>query len=575
MATNNTDVNSMLKVGTVLRGVYRIDDYLASGGFGNTYLATNLEFDEHVAIKEFYMKGVSLRNEDSSVSVSHPENVEMFDKLLKTFKREAKRLWKLSMGNAPHVVKVFDLFEENNTSYYVMQHINGRSLSGVLKANNKPLDEAWLMNSLLPQMLEALDAIHKNSMWHLDIKPSNIMIDDKGNAYLIDFGSSKQLDTSSGVSTLSSTLSFTKNFAPLELLQFEYKKIGPWSDIYSLGATLYNLATNLNPPSAYDILNEGDNAFKFKYGTRDDLKHLVIWMMKTTASNRPHSVSEIYSFINKSKNKKILPESLLEQNHNISEETLIMSSNAFKVPVIPDISEVPDVPAPDISEVPDVPAPDISEVPEIPLSHESTVYQVKPEQAALALQVQQATAMPAQAPMAVTGEKRKGLWLVIGIIVGIFTLAVIGRAAYHLLSKDDSIRKQQTENVADDIGEIPGKNIPTAVPYTSRGYETYETDNGASTDNQTYQSGVNKTVANKPAVPKHDQKPAQGQQIPAQTQKPQNNTPLPSTQQGRNAYERLHGNGGQQQQQSRPSQSQQQKGRNAYEKIRQQGQKAM
>ena len=65
MATNNTDVNQMLQKGTVLRGIYRIDDYLASGGFGNTYLATNLEFDEHVALKEFYMKGVTLRHSDS------------------------------------------------------------------------------------------------------------------------------------------------------------------------------------------------------------------------------------------------------------------------------------------------------------------------------------------------------------------------------------------------------------------------------------------------------------------------------------------------------------------------------
>lgn len=82
--------NSMLQVGTMLRDIYRIDGYLASGGFGNTYLATNVEFDEQVAIKEFFMKGVSHRNDDSSIGVSNSENIEMFDKLLGTFKREAK-----------------------------------------------------------------------------------------------------------------------------------------------------------------------------------------------------------------------------------------------------------------------------------------------------------------------------------------------------------------------------------------------------------------------------------------------------------------------------------------------------
>jgi len=82
--------NSMLQVGTMLRDIYRIDGYLASGGFGNTYLATNVEFDEQVAIKEFFMKGVSHRNYDSSIGVSNSENIEMFDKLLGTFKRETK-----------------------------------------------------------------------------------------------------------------------------------------------------------------------------------------------------------------------------------------------------------------------------------------------------------------------------------------------------------------------------------------------------------------------------------------------------------------------------------------------------
>ena len=303
MAANQFDNQAMLQVGTVLRGIYRIDGYLASGGFGNTYLATNLKFKEKVAIKEFFMRGVSQRNSDfTSVSVSNSENVEMFNKQLSTFNREALRLRKLGSMNTSHIVKVYDIFEENNTAYYVMQYINGQSMGDILKKKSRPIDQGWLMDKLLPQLLDALDVVHKNNMWHLDIKPSNIMYDVNGNVILIDFGSSKQIDPSTGDPvTLSSTLSFTMTYAPLELQQYEYKKIGPWSDFYSLGATLYNLATKQKPPTASDLLYEGANAFKFGPASRDDFKRLVMWLMNNKIENRPQSVADIYNFLQKGK----------------------------------------------------------------------------------------------------------------------------------------------------------------------------------------------------------------------------------------------------------------------------------
>lgn len=411
MATNNTDVNQMLQKGTVLRGIYRIDDYLASGGFGNTYLATNLEFDEHVAIKEFYMKGVTLRNSDSSVSVSHPENVEMFEKLLKTFKREAKRLWKLGMENAPHVVKVFDLFEENNTSYYVMQHINGRSLSGILKANNRPIDESWLMNSLLPQMLEALDAIHSNGMWHLDIKPSNIMLDKDGNAFLIDFGSSKQLDPSSGNATMSSTLSFTKNYAPFEVQQYDLKKIGPWSDIYSLGATLYNLSTNQTPPTAYDIMNEGLRVFKFAPGASENFKNLVAWMMRNRTEDRPQNVAQIY-------------DSLKTGNVPV----------ANFAPVAPFVSTRNE---------------------DTILRNANTTSGREPKSR---LATSRGTVMPQNENK---GNNKKWLLPLIGIIVGIAAIAGIGWAVYNFIGNDGAATTEQ-------MSSAPSDSITNVVDSTSK-----------------------------------------------------------------------------------------------------------
>ena len=153
MAQNQLDGQAMLRVGAVHRDIYRIDGYLASGGFGNTYLATNLAFKERVAIKEFFMTGVSHRNNDTtSISVSNSANATMFDKQLSTFKREAVRLRKLGESGNKHIVKVHDIFDENNTAYYVMQYINGKSLGDLLKSYGKPFDQVWLKNTILPQL---------------------------------------------------------------------------------------------------------------------------------------------------------------------------------------------------------------------------------------------------------------------------------------------------------------------------------------------------------------------------------------------------------------------------------------
>ena len=312
MAINTVDNREMLQVGTMLRGIYRIDAYLASGSFGNTYVATNVEFGEQVAIKEFYMKGISHRNMGMpSISVSNSQNVEQFNKLRNVFKREAKRLYILGKKDNPHIVKVHDSFDENNTSYYVMQYVNGSSFSDMLKRQNAPFDTSWLMDTLLPQVLDALDVMHKSKMLHLDIKPSNLMVDVNGNVLIIDFGSTKQIDPSSGDISITS-LSFTTNYAPVELKDGDYKKIGPSTDLFSLGATLYNLATNQKPPSTSAINNDGANAFHFYPGTREDFKKLVMWMMNIKTDNRPKNVDEVRKFLNLNPAPKSEPELMPE-----------------------------------------------------------------------------------------------------------------------------------------------------------------------------------------------------------------------------------------------------------------------
>ena len=195
----------MLQVGTILHGTYKIESYLASGGFGNTYLAKNIEFDETYAIKEFFVKGVCQRDGNSTtISVSNAENTNSFEQQREKFKKEARRLRSLSN---PHIVKVYDLFEENGTAYYVMDYVNGENLSVRLKRTNAPLAESEVRN-YLNQILDGFEAIHNEGMFHLDIKPANIMVDSHNVVKLIDFGASKQQSTEGGA-TMSTGISYT------------------------------------------------------------------------------------------------------------------------------------------------------------------------------------------------------------------------------------------------------------------------------------------------------------------------------------------------------------------------------
>ena len=282
----------MLQVGTILHGTYKIESYLASGGFGNTYLAKNIEFDETYAIKEFFVKGVCQRDGNSTtISVSNAENTNSFEQQREKFKKEARRLRSLSN---PHIVKVYDLFEENGTAYYVMDYVDGENLSARLKRTNAPLAESEVRN-YLNQILDGLEAIHNEGMFHLDIKPANIMVDSHNVVKLIDFGASKQQSTVGGA-TMSTGISYTNGYAPSEQMAQSYDKFGPWTDFYALGATVYKLLTNQDPPSVSD-LSEDETEDKHLAlpmpNISEKMKKLVVWMMQENRLKRPKNVGEI------------------------------------------------------------------------------------------------------------------------------------------------------------------------------------------------------------------------------------------------------------------------------------------
>lgn len=323
--SNNINTDNMLRVGTVLHGTYRIDRYLSSGGFGNTYVATNIQFWEQYAIKEFFMRGISQRdNNNTTVSVSNTDNRDTFASQLEKFKKEARRLRKL---DNEHIVRVHDLFEENGTAYYVMDYIDGENLSDRLKRTGKPLSEAEVMQ-LLPQILNALQAAHKEGILHLDLKPANIMVDKQGVVKLIDFGASKQQSAQGGATT-STAVSYTNGYAPREQMEQNLEKFGPWTDFYALGATLYTLLTNKKPPLPSDIDDDGSVdkhlALPMPANCSEKLRNLVLWLMNSNKNRRPQIIGKIKEYLLDGKSQ--VPSKIDETILPVDESTKVVASD--------------------------------------------------------------------------------------------------------------------------------------------------------------------------------------------------------------------------------------------------------
>lgn len=335
----NVNNEGFLPIGTTLaRGKYRIERYLASGGFGKTYMATDTAFFETVAIKELYLKGVCGRVADSSeISITLNENQRLFDSQREKFRKEARRLRRLK---SDHIVHVHDLFDDNGTSYYVMDYIDGESLGNILKRTNHPFSEEEVLR-MLPQMLDALECVHNEKIWHLDLKPANIMLSRQGDIVLIDFGASKQMHSGNG-DTTSSTMSYTSGYAPSEQMEQNFDKFGPWTDLYALGATLYRLLTLNQLPTPSDIVEGGEAALPFPTPISAKTKGLILWLMSPSRLKRPQSVAEVRRFLQKAGAAAPTDEAASAQTpQNADERTKVAKRVKPAMPVKPAAPVVP------------------------------------------------------------------------------------------------------------------------------------------------------------------------------------------------------------------------------------------
>ena len=291
--------SNMLLEGNVLNGTYRVDGHLASGGFGNTYLVTNLKTDKKCVVKEFFMKDIMTRKEDGcTVVLKNKEDMALASSQKQKFKKEARRL---KLLDSKHIVKVYDLFEENETAYYSMDFIEGYSLKELVDKRTHPLAESQ-MEIVLSQVIDALDAIHASNILHMDIKPANIMMASNGNCVLIDFGASKQIVSSSDESTSSKLMTFTNRYAPPEQINGIADQWGPWTDFYALGASIYYCITKKTPPSSKEIFELGDEAFSIPPGISRHMVMLIKWLMSPQVSMRPQSIEALRNYISRERN---------------------------------------------------------------------------------------------------------------------------------------------------------------------------------------------------------------------------------------------------------------------------------
>lgn len=313
-----------LRSGTILKGKYRIISHLSSGGFGKTYLAEYGSRNTKVAIKEFFMTMANQREADGvTVSVDWTkENASAFGSQLAKFKKEYERL---RLINNVHVVKVHECFEEKGTAYYVMDFVEGDDLKGRLKQRRTPYAEKTVLG-YLKQILDGLAAIHSAGLLHLDIKPSNIMVDAHGYVKLIDLGASKDYMRGVGATVLTG-MARTDRYAPPEQIDGSYDKLGPWTDFYALGATIYYLLTCNEIPTWTELNEDKSNDKRNSLSMSDiseETKRLIVWLMNTDREKRPRSVSEILTKLSAKKTTSSSYDETTMLPHDTEEATVVV-----------------------------------------------------------------------------------------------------------------------------------------------------------------------------------------------------------------------------------------------------------
>src|SRR3954470_1447063 len=278
-----SQANQTLPAGTRVEN-YRIVSTLASGGFSTVYLAHD-EKDAPVVIKEYLPSTLAVRTDSAAAPKVAAADLAKFRYGVKCFFEEGRALAKLTH---PNVVRVLNFFRANETVYIVMRYEKGRSLQLQIQHRVGMPDEVWV-RSTFAELLNGLREVHRNKLLHLDIKPANVFLRTDGSPLLIDFGAARQT-LSAEAEQLAPT--YTPGFAAPE--QYARKgELGPWTDIYSVGATVYSCLAGAAPQAAHlrlekDELVPARRAWDDHYSSV--LLDIIDWCLRLEHLERPQSV---------------------------------------------------------------------------------------------------------------------------------------------------------------------------------------------------------------------------------------------------------------------------------------------
>jgi serine/threonine protein kinase len=278
-----SQANQPLPDGYVLMN-YRIAGMLSCGGFSIVYLAYD-ENDMPVAIKEYLPARLALRRQGDALPSIAEEDGAAFRYGMRCFFEEGRSL---AMLSHPNLVRVLDFFRANETAYMVMRYERGRTLGEHIRAHRGALSEDFL-RQVFAQLMNGLREVHRNRLLHLDIKPANIYIRNDGSPLLIDFGAARQTLSARGGELAPM---YTPGFAPPENYS-NRELLGPWSDIYAVGATLFACLAGMAPQAA-DLRAENDryvSATRIWAGRYSrSLLRTIDWCLELDHLKRPQSV---------------------------------------------------------------------------------------------------------------------------------------------------------------------------------------------------------------------------------------------------------------------------------------------
>jgi serine/threonine protein kinase len=272
-----------LPVGTNLFE-FRIEQVLGHGGFGITYLATDTNLDERVAIKEYMPSEIAVRTSDSTVRAKSKSDSETLEQGLNSFLEEARTIARFRHRNIVHVRRFFRL---NGTAYIVLEYEYGQTLGQYLETHKMGNDQ---LRDLLASVLDGLDVVHKRATLHRDLKPSNIILRPDESPVLIDFGAARDFQSRNSRSV---TAIATAGYSPPE--QSIGGQQGPWTDLYALGAIAYRIVSGTTPPDSLRRLRKDPLVPASSLDVEYDpaILRTIDWMLKIEESERPISVDAV------------------------------------------------------------------------------------------------------------------------------------------------------------------------------------------------------------------------------------------------------------------------------------------